>query len=101
MTSADFMRFVIMISLGVLAFITFLVAGTLIGLMWLESWSCGACKQYPVGLYILGLIGIFFLVSIGMEASEAPEPWEKWITVNWMTLVIIVVSMITFITVIS
>jgi len=43
MTSADFLRFVIIVSLGVLAFITFLVAGTMIGLMWLESWSCGEC----------------------------------------------------------
>lgn len=101
MTSADFMRFFIIISLGVLAFITFLVAGTLIGLMWLDSWSCGACKQYPVGLYILGLIGLMFLVSIGMEASEAPEPWEKWISANWITLIVIIVSMITFFFVIS
>ena len=101
MTSADFMRFVIIVSLGVLAFITFLVAGTIIGLMWLDSWSCGSCKTYPVGIYILGLLGILFLVSIGIEASEAPEAWEDWIKRNWVTLVVVLVSFITFILVVN
>ncbi len=101
MTSADFMRFFIIVSLGVLAFITFLVSGTIIGLMWLESWSCGTCKQYPVGIYILGLLGILFLVSIGIEASEAPEPWEKWIKANWMTLAVLFASMLTFFAVVN
>ncbi len=86
MTSADFMRFVIIVSLGVVAFITFLVAGTIVGLMWLESWSCGSCKQYPVGLYILGLLGILFIISISMEASEAPEACSPWFSENWGVL---------------
>ncbi len=101
MTSADIMRFVIIISLGVLAFITFLVAGTIIGLMWLDAWSCGVCKQYPVGLYILGLLGLLFLISIGAEASEAPEPWRKWIETNWVTLSVVMASIVTFIIVIN
>jgi hypothetical protein len=101
MTSADVMRFIIIISLGVLAFITFLVAGTMIGLMWLDDWSCGVCQDYPVGLYILGLLGILFLVSIGMEASEAPEPWEAWVKANWVTLVVIIVSAVTFFVIVS
>jgi len=83
MTSADFLRFVIIVSLGVLGFITFLVAGTIIGLMWLDTWSCGVCKEYPVGIYILGLLGILFIISISAEASEAPdvvsETWWPWI----------------------
>jgi hypothetical protein len=101
MTSADIMRFVIIISLGVLGFITFLVAGTIIGLMWLDSWNCGQCKQYPVGLYILGLLGILFVISIGVEASEAPEPWQKWIENNWVTLVVVIASIITFFVVVN
>ena len=101
MTSADFLRFVIIVSLGVLAFITFLVAGTIIGLMWLESWSCTECKQYPVGLYILGVLGILFLISIGIEISEAPEPWEKWIRANSNTLIIGGVSAFTFMLVVT
>ena len=101
MTSADCMRFVIIVSLGVLAFVTFLVAGTIIGLMWLDSWRCGSCKETPVGIYILGLLGILFLVSIAMEASDAPEAWQDWIKKNWMTLVIVVASFITFIIVVN
>lgn len=84
MTAADFLRFVIIVSLGVLGLITFLVAGTIVGLMWLDSWSCGVCREYPAGIYILGLLGILFIISIGVEASEAPElvsgtcwPWLK------------------------
>lgn len=96
MTSADVMRFVIIVSLGVISFITFLVAGTILGLMWVESWSCGSCKQYPVGLYILALLGILLLVSIGMEASDAPEPWQKWVRANWVTIVVIFASFLAF-----
>jgi hypothetical protein len=101
MTAADFLRFVIIVSLGVLAFITFLVAGTIIGLMWLDSWSCSDCKQYPVGIYILALLGILYLISIGMEASDAPEPWEKWIKANKNTLIIGGVSLVTFLLVLN
>jgi hypothetical protein len=101
MTSADIARFVIIIGLGVLAFITFLVAGTTIGLMWLDTWRCGVCMQYPVGLYILGIFEILLLISIGIEASEAPEPWQKWCRENWMTLVIVAVSITTFILVVN
>jgi hypothetical protein len=88
MTCADVTRFIIIISLGVVSFITFLVAGTIIGLMWLDSFSCMTCRRYPVGIYILGILGILFLISIGIEVSEAPEPWQKWITANWMTLAV-------------
>jgi hypothetical protein len=88
MTSADFMRFMIIISLGVVSFITFLVAGTITGLMWLDSFTCVTCKKYPVGIYILGILGILYLISIGMEASEAPGPWHSWLKANRMTLII-------------
>ncbi len=101
MTSADFMRYLIIVSLGVLAFITFLVAGTIIGLMWLDSWSCGTCKQYPVGIYILGLLGILFIISISIEASEAPEPWERWIKGNSVTLTVILASILRFFAVVN
>ena len=86
MTSADFLRFVIIVSLGVLAFVTFLVAGTIVGLMWVDSFSCDTCKQYPVGLYILGILGILFIISISVEASEAPLVWSPWVKKNKGTL---------------
>jgi len=101
MTSADVMRFVIIISLGVVAVITFLVAGTILGLMWVDSWSCGTCKRYPIGLYVLSLLGLLFLLSIGYEASDAPEPWRKWIETNWVTLVVVIASVIAFFWVIN
>lgn len=101
MTSADVMRFVIIVSLGVLAFITFLVAGTMIGLMWLDSWSCGPCKRYPVGMYILAILGVLLIVSIASEAGDAPEPWEKWIAANKMTLLILAMSLVAFVFVLN
>ena len=101
MTSADFLRFVIIISLGILAFITFLVAGTIVGLMWLDSWSCGVCKKYPVGLYILGILGILFLISIGSEASEAHGPWETWMRESWVTVVVVIASILAYFLVIN
>lgn len=96
MTAADIFRFLIITGLGVLAFITFLVAGTIVGLMWLESWSCGDCKTYPVGIWILGLLGILFLISIGIELSEAPEVWGKWCKANGTTIFVIIASIVAF-----
>ncbi len=105
MTSADFLRFVIIVSLGVLAFVTFLVAGTIVGLMWIDSFSCGTCKQYPVGLYILGILGILFIISISVEASEAPLVWSPWVAKHWVTLAVgfavSAASLLSFITALS
>lgn len=92
MTSADLMRFIIIISLGIVAFVTFLVAGTILGLMWLDSWSCYGCKRYPVGLWVLGVLGILYIISISYEASEAPEPWEKWVKAHWVVIAVVAFS---------
>jgi hypothetical protein len=108
MTSADFMRFFIIFGLGVLSFITFLVAGTLIGLMWLDSWSCGSCARYPAGIYILGVLGLLLLASIGGEAGEASKHWEQhapmvqkrvkealeWMRKNWPIPTVMVLSIV-------
>jgi hypothetical protein len=75
---ADIAKYVIIFGLGVLGFITFLIAGTMVGLMWLDSWSCGACARNPAGLYILGVLGILLLSSIGGEAGEASKKWEEY-----------------------
>ncbi len=95
MTAADFLRFVIIVSLGVLAFITFLVAGTILGVMWLDSWTCGACSRYPAGLYILGLLGILLIISISNEASEVPEKWTPWMKNNRTVLIVGAISFVT------
>ncbi len=101
MTAADFLRFVIIVSLGALAFITFLVAGTIIGTMWLDSWSCGTCNRYPAGLYILGLLGILMIISISVEAGDAPAVWTPWIKANRTTLIVGIISFIVFLVVMN
>jgi hypothetical protein len=96
MTSADVFRFLLIVGLGALAFITFLVAGTILGLMWLDAWACGTCRQFPVGLYILGLLGLLFTISIGYEMSDAPKPWRDWVEKNWMVLVVVLGIILTY-----
>jgi len=40
MTLADYARFALLIALGVLSVIVFLVAGTLVGLMFVDPYGC-------------------------------------------------------------
>src|SRR5215813_11488416 len=101
MTSADLTRFIIIISLGIISFVTFLVAGTILGLMWLDTWSCSECKRYPVGLYVLALLWLLYIISISYEISDAPEPWEKWMKANWVTMVVVTLSVIVSVLVIN
>ncbi|NJM33826.1 MAG: hypothetical protein HC850_02960 [Rhodomicrobium sp.] len=74
---ADVARFALIIALGFLAFVTFIVAATIIGLMWVESSHCN-CVHYPVGLYVLGLLGIFFIASIIHESLDVQPVFEGW-----------------------
>jgi hypothetical protein len=115
MTSADILRFVIIFSLGVLAFITFLVAGTLVGLMWFDSWSCGMCRHYPAGLYILGLLGLLLLASIAVDAGEGSRLLQEntddvnylldtaraWFRRFWYILVAVLLSILTYFIVVN
>ena len=78
MLAAFALRFFIIFSLGVLAFISFLVATTLIWLMWFDTWRCGMCLSYPVGIYTLALLGLLILGSIAFEAGEAAVIWQEW-----------------------
>jgi hypothetical protein len=110
MTSADLMRYFIIVGIGVLSFVSFLVAGTLIGLMWLDSWSCGNCARYPAGIYILGVLWLLLLASIGRDAGMASEAWEehapavqafakeaaKWTRKHWHIPVAVVMSIATY-----
>ena len=108
MLAAVFFRFLLIFGLGILAFITFLVAGTLLGLMWLDAWRCGDCMRYPVGLYILGLLGLLILGTIGFEASAAAVIWRgwfktsrTWFLANITTVILILLSIATFFLVIN
>jgi hypothetical protein len=74
---ADIARFALIIGLGFLAFVTFIVAATIIGLMWVESSHCN-CVHYPIGMYVLGLLGIFFLASIIRESFDVQPIFEGW-----------------------
>ncbi len=101
MLAAFILRFFIIFSLGVLAFVTFLVATTLIWLMWLDSWRCGLCLSYPVGIYTLALLGLLILGSIGIEAGEASVLWaawaaatRKWFIANWTVPVAVVIAIL-------
>ena len=67
MLAAFVLRFFIIFGLGLLAFVTFLVATTLIWLMWLDSWRCGMCLSYPVGVYTLALLGLLIIVSLAFK----------------------------------
>lgn len=78
MTAAQVLHFVIVIGLGILAVITFIVAATIMGLMIVEDSGCNCSIQYPVGLYVLGLLGILFLYGLIRELIDAPVFTTKW-----------------------
>jgi len=78
MTGADVGRFVLLIALGLFAFLTFLYAGTIVGLMWLESSYCN-CLYFPVGLYVLGLLAILIIATMISEAIDMPMIVQNWI----------------------
>lgn len=77
LTSTDVARFALLITLGFFGLLTFLVAATIVGLMWAESSSCN-CIHFPIGLYVLGVVGILFIISMINEAVEASPLFEKW-----------------------
>lgn len=87
MTAEDIGRFALIIGLGVLAFVAFLFAGTLVGVMWLEASRCN-CIHLPAGIYVLGLLGIFFLSSIIAEAVDIQPIFEGWLENQRQTLIV-------------
>jgi len=78
MTLADYARFALLIGLGVLSFIVFVVAGTLVGLMYVDPYGCRCIEPFPpVGLYVLGIFGLLLLIPmIRCAVNEAPEKLE-------------------------
>jgi hypothetical protein len=101
MTAADFLRFVIIAGLGVIAFITFLVSGTIVVLMWLDSFRCGTCSPHPAGMYVLAAMGVLLIASAGIEAGDAPNAWWPWIKANRDTLIIGAVSFVALLVVMN
>ncbi len=99
MTLADYARFALLIALGVLSFIVFLVAGTLVGLMFVDPYGCRCVHPFPpVRLYVLGLLGILLLIpAIRTAVNDAPEYLEKAGLTSYATLALIIVSILVLI----
>ena len=87
MTAAQLLHFLIVIGLGILAFLTFLVAGTILGLMIVEDSGCN-CIQYPIGLYVLGILGLLFLISAIRELVDGPYFTWDWVSGNQEALIV-------------
>jgi len=87
MTAAHLVQYFIIIGLGILAFITFLVAGTILGLMIYEDSRC-LCIQYPIGLYVLGFFWLFLLIGVIWELIESPIFTTKWVVDNREALIL-------------
>jgi len=90
MTAADIGRFALIAVLGILAFIVFLFAGTLVGVMWLEASRCN-CIHLPAGLYVLGLLGIFFVSSLIAEALDIQPIFENWVENQREALIVLTI----------
>jgi hypothetical protein len=87
MTAAQLLHFLIVIGLGILAFLTFLVAGTILGLMIVEDSGCN-CIQYPIGLYVLGILGLLFLIGAIRELVDGPFFTWDWVSGNQEALIV-------------
>lgn len=90
MTAEDLGRFALITVLGILAFIVFLFAGTLVGVMWLEASRCN-CIHLPAGLYVLGLLGIFFVSSLIAEALDIQPIFENWVENQRQALIVVTI----------
>lgn len=96
MTLADIARFAVIIALGILAFIVFLIAGTLIGLMYVDPEGCRCVYPFPpVGLYTLGVAGALLLLSMARAAAiEAPPKLKAWGLNNTAAIATGVISLV-------
>jgi endonuclease/exonuclease/phosphatase (EEP) superfamily protein YafD len=94
MTTAQILHFLIAIGLGILAFLTFIVAMTILGLMLVEDCYC---VQYPIGIYVLGILGILLLASLIMELIEAPLFSADWLTTNRQALILAILILLAII----
>jgi hypothetical protein len=97
MSVADVLRFFVIVGLGVLSVVTFLVAGTITGLMIFDDGSCKFCDSYPIGLWTLGLLGGLFAYSmIQVAIDKAPEVIERIKPVKRENLIVAGIVMLFF-----
>lgn len=81
-TVADLTRFAIILGLGLLSALTFLVAGTIVILMAVEGSGCDWFTYFPVGLFVLGLLGLLILIDLINEATYGPGLLQEWFQEN-------------------
>lgn len=94
MTTAQILHFLIAIGLGILAFLTFIVAMTILGLMLVEDCYC---VQYPIGIYVLGILGILLIASLISALIEAPLFSAAWLTANRQALIVAILILLAII----
>src|SRR5690349_5898181 len=87
MTAAHVVQYFILIFLGIFAFITFLVAGTILGLMIHEDSRC-LCSQYPIGLWVLGLFWLLLLIGLIIELVNSRIFEIEWLRANREALIV-------------
>jgi hypothetical protein len=98
MRVADVLRYLVIVGLGVLSVVTFLVAGTITGLMIFDDGNCKFCDSYPIGLWTLGLLGGLFTYSMVQVAiDKAPEVISKMKPVKRENLVLAGIIFVFFI----
>ncbi|MEJ2124494.1 MAG: hypothetical protein P8Y67_05915 [Alphaproteobacteria bacterium] len=78
LTALDIGRFCIIIALGFMATLTFLVSGTILLLMIVETGDCKCFVYMPAGLFVLMIFGISLLVGAIIEGVDAPEVFQNW-----------------------
>jgi hypothetical protein len=96
-TAADIGRFLIILSLGALSILTFMVAGTIVILMAVETNGVDWFKYHPVGLVVLGLLGLLFIIDIIIESVDAPTVIQTWYNEsakNKQSIVLLIISVI-------
>lgn len=96
-TAADIGRFIIIICLGVLSVLTFMVAATIVILMAVETNGCDCFKYHPVGLVVLGILGLLFLIDIVIESVDAPTVIQTWYNEsakNKQSVLLLIISLI-------
>ncbi len=99
--SAIAAKFLIITLLGFLAFITFLVTLTILGLMVVDPTGCRDCLRYPIGVWALGVLGLFFIVTMSQEWGEARKPMREWLDKNPTTAAVAIIIVLVFLYIFS
>lgn len=101
MTITDAARFLVITILGLLGVVTFLVAGTIVGLMIVEDAECRRCVTTPVGAWVMALLGALFIKEMVDEWSAIPPAAKEWYKANQTNVLISGIIIVVFILIFS